>query len=38
MRKRTNRRIDRRVFKNTASRVAAANIPGYLVPRGGYRL
>lgn len=38
MRKRTNRRIDKRIFKNTASKVAAANLSGYLVPRGGTRL
>ena len=38
MRYRTNRRVDRKVFKRTATKVAAANIPGYLVPRGGYRL
>lgn len=38
MRFRTRRRIDRAVFKRTATSVAKANIPGYFVPRGGYRL
>ena len=38
MRRRTNRRVDKRIFRNTASKVAAANLSGYMVPRGGYRL
>lgn len=34
----TNKSRDRMFFKHTANKVASANVPGYLVPRGGYRL
>lgn len=29
---------DRSYFRRTALRTRSANIPGYRVPRGGYRL
>jgi len=38
MRKKTNRRVDRAIFRHTATKTALANIPGAAVPRGGYRL
>lgn len=37
MRKRMNRRVDRKVFYNTANRTAKMNIVGYAM-RGGIRL
>lgn len=38
MRKRTNKRLDRRIFKKTAVRTRAVNVPGKIVARGGIRL
>lgn len=38
MRTKTIKRVDRAIFRRTASKVARANIPGYMVPRGGTRL
>lgn len=33
-----NKRVDRRIFKKTASRTNARNIPGHMLQRGGTRL
>lgn len=38
MRSRTNRRVDKKVFKKTASRTHVKNIPGRVISRGGTRL
>lgn len=35
---RTNHIRDKAFFKHTANKTARANIAGYMVPRGGYRL
>lgn len=37
-RKRVNRRIDQRIFKKTAMRTNAKNVPSRFVPRGGIDL
>lgn len=37
-RKRVNRRIDKKIFKKTAMRTNAKNIPSRFVPRGGVDL
>lgn len=37
-RKKVNRRIDRRIFKKTAMRTNAKNVPSRFVPRGGIDL
>lgn len=38
MRKRVNKRVDRKVFARTASKINVKNIPGKIVQRGGIRL
>lgn len=37
-RSRVNRRVDKRVFKKTAAKTHALNIPGQVMQRGGTRL
>lgn len=37
-RSRVNRRVDKRVFKKTAAKTHALNIPGKIMQRGGTRL
>lgn len=38
MRKRVNARKDKRIFRKTAGKINARNIPGRLLQRGGTRL
>lgn len=38
MRKKMKFKKDRKVFKATATKTKAVNIPGKIVPRGGVRL
>lgn len=33
-----NKRVDRKIFKKTASRTNVRNVPGHMVSRGGTRL
>lgn len=37
-RKKVNKRVDRRIFKKTAMRTNAKNVPSRFVPRGGVDL
>lgn len=37
-RSKVNRRVDRKIFRKTAMRTNAKNIPGRYVPRGGVDL
>lgn len=37
-RARVNKRVDRKIFKKTAARTNARNVPGHVLQRGGTRL
>lgn len=37
-RKKVNKRIDKKIFRKTALRTNAKNVPGRFVPRGGIDL
>lgn len=37
-RKKVNKKVDRRIFKKTAMRTNAKNVPSRFVPRGGVDL